>query len=157
MSLTQESIHFMNQQGFVIVSTMDDKGRIHCSAKGIVGIEKSGKVYIIDLYLHHTYKNLKKNPVVSITAVNEHQFKGYTLQGKAKIVSREEIEDAIFKKWEKKVISRISKRIVKGVQSETKSKAPFEAHLPHQPQYLIEVNVENVIDLSPPGMARKKL
>ena len=156
MKLDRDIIHFMAQQGFVIVSTLDEKGHIHCSAKGIVGLEERGKIYIIDLYLQKTYKNLKRNPIVSITSVDEHNFKGFTLQGKARVVPREDIKEHIMQRWEEKIINRISKRVVKGVQLESKSQSHFEAHLPHHPQYLIEIDVENIIDLSPPGMAAKR-
>jgi uncharacterized pyridoxamine 5'-phosphate oxidase family protein len=155
MELNKNIIHFMEKQGFVIVSTLDPNGQIHCAAKGIVGIEKSGKIYVIDLYQHRTYQNLQRNPIVSITAVDEHDFIGFTLQGMAKIVPREQIEEHIMTRWEEKIVNRISKRVVTGVQSKKKSKAHFEAHLPHHPLYLIEIEVQHIIDLSPPGIIKK--
>ena len=85
--------------------------------------EERGKIYIIDLYLQKTYKNLKRNPIVSITSVDEHNFKGFTLQGKARVVPREDIKEHIMQRWEEKIINRISKRVVKGVQLESKSHA----------------------------------
>jgi len=39
VELPSEIIEFFHKQGFVIVSTLDSQGKIHCSAKGIVGIE----------------------------------------------------------------------------------------------------------------------
>ena len=151
MQLPERVYYFLERQGFVIVSTFDKKGRIHCSAKGIVGIERQGKVFVIDLYMHNTFNNLKKDPRVSITAIDEDQFAGYTLQGKAKIVAREDIQDHIISKWEDRILSRISSRVAKGVKTGAKSKSHFEAQLPKHPKYLIEVDVENIIDLSPPN------
>lgn len=150
MELPDHVLHFLRKQGVVIISTLDDKGHIHCSAKGIVGIEKEGKVFVIDLYLHKTFNNLKKNNTVSITAVDEDRFVGYSLQGKAKIVLREDMKEHIVSKWEERILKRITERITKSVQSGEKSKAHFEAKLPRHPKYLIEIDVENIIDLSPP-------
>jgi uncharacterized pyridoxamine 5'-phosphate oxidase family protein len=138
----------MKKQGYVIVATLDDMGRIHCSAKGIVGLEAEGRIYLIDLYKARTYKNLANNPIVSLTFVNEHQFAGYTLQGKAKIVEREDIADHIIEEWEEKVIQRISQRLIKNLQEGKQVAAHPEAAFPH-PKYLIEVDVENIIDLAP--------
>lgn len=146
--LSDEIIYFLEKQGFVIVCTLDAGGGIHCSAKGIVGIEKEGKVFLIDLYLAKTFNNLKNDPSISITAVDGHQFVGYTLKGIAKIVEREKIKDHIMEKWEEKVIQRISKRVLKNLKEEKTGLHHPEASFPH-PKYLIEVDVEEVIDLAP--------
>ncbi|MCK5580469.1 MAG: pyridoxamine 5'-phosphate oxidase family protein [Candidatus Omnitrophica bacterium] len=150
MELPDGVIHFLERQGFVIVSTLDAKGAIHCSAKGIVGIEKQGRVFVIDLYKHKTFENLKRNPIVSISAVDEHKFVGYTIQGKAKIVPREDMQEHIVSKWEERILERISKRVASAVQAGVKSKGHFEVKLPEKPKYLIEIDVENIIDLAPP-------
>ncbi|MFH1778204.1 MAG: pyridoxamine 5'-phosphate oxidase family protein [Candidatus Omnitrophota bacterium] len=147
-NLSDNIIYLFKKQGFVIVSTLDAKRTIHCSAKGIVGIEKEGKVYLIDLYRANTFNNLKRDPTISITAVDEHQFVGYTLKGKAKIIERREIQDDIIKRWEERVIQRVSKRVVQNVKHDKKSKHHPEVLFPH-PQYLIEVDVEDIIDLTP--------
>lgn len=154
MKLNDDIINFLHSQGFVIVSTIDKAGMIHTSAKGIVGIEPEGKIFIVDLYKAKTYGNLKRDPRVSITAVDEHKFMGFNLQGKAKIVMKEDMGAHIVKAWEEKIVQRITKRMLRGVQSGSKSKTHFEAKLLPQPKYVIEVDVENIIDLAPPGMSR---
>ena len=148
MILSDEIIHFFEKQGFVIVSTLDEDDNIHCAAKGIVGIEKKGKVYLIDLYRAKTYKNLQEKPTISITAVDEHLFIGYNLKGKAKIVEREKIKKHIIEKWEERLIKRISKRLIKNIKADKGSLHHPEARFP-LPQYLIEVEVEDIVDLTP--------
>ena len=152
MELPETVYNFLEKQGYVIVSTFDERHHIHCSAKGIVGLDKKGKIFIIDLFHRNTYRNLKNNPVVSVTSVNETKFKGYTLQGKAKIIPREEIGEHIVAKWEDSIISRISKRVQESIQAGEKSNAHHEAHLPRHPKYLIEIDVDRIIDLSPPNV-----
>ena len=154
MKLLEKAIKFLEKQSIVIVSTFSDAGNIHCSIKGIVGIEQDGKIFVVDLFRKKTYKNLKRNPTVSITAIDENEFKGYTFQGKAKIVRHKEIEDHIVKKWEDNIIRRISERMIKSVQKGVKSKKHHEVELPHAPEYLIEIDVENVIDLAPPRLRK---
>lgn len=146
--LSNDIVNFLEKQGFVIVSTLDSSGSIHCSAKGIVGIEKKGKVYLIDLYKAKTFGNLQKDSTISITAVDEHLFIGYTLKGKAKIVDRNKIKSHIIKDWEERLIQRISKRLIKSLKDYKKSSQHPEAKFPH-PQYLIEVDVGEVVDLTP--------
>jgi len=146
--IPDEVINFLENQGFVIVCTYDPEGTIHSAAKGIVGIEKEGNLYLIDLYRAKTYNNLSKNPILSITAVDGRQFTGYTLKGKANIVERDKIEDQIIKSWEERVIQRISERVIKNVQQEKVASFHPEAQFPH-PQYLIVMEVDEIIDLAP--------
>lgn len=146
--LTPEIIHLFHKQGFVIVSTLDEDRRIHCSAKGIVGIEEKGEIYLIDLYRGKTFNNLKKNPTISITAIDEEVFMGYTLKGKAKIVDRKKIKSHIIASWEERVIQRVSKRVISDIKKEKKSLHHPEALFP-RPQYLIEVEAEDIVDLTP--------
>jgi len=154
MEIPRNVIDFFERQGFAIVSTLDQHGAIHCSAKGIISIEKSGKILIADLYLHQTHNNLQNNPTVSLTGVDEHNFRGYTMQGYGRIIARENISERLLEAWESRIISRMSHRVIKGVQARTKSKGHFEASLPPQPQYVMEIDVEKIIDLTPPAMRK---
>ncbi|MBL7131921.1 MAG: pyridoxamine 5'-phosphate oxidase family protein [Candidatus Omnitrophica bacterium] len=153
--ITEDIIHLFHKQGFVIVSTLDVRGSIHCSAKGIAGIEAEGKVYLIDLYQGKTFSNLKQNPTISITAIDEDEFSGFTLKGKARIVDREGIKDHIIASWEEKVVQRVSRRVIGHIKKEKKSLHHPEAIFPH-PQYLIEVDVDSVVDLTPKNLKPKK-
>ena len=148
-------VKFLEKQGFVIVSSIDENGSIHCSAKGVVCVEPNGKIFVIDLYKNKTFKNLSKNHITSITAVDEKEFLGFTLQGTAKIVNNKDIKDTIVLKWENKIFNRISKRIKDSVQMQSKSIKHFEAYLPKKPSYLIEIDVKNIVNLSPPSSNKK--
>ncbi|MFH1771754.1 MAG: pyridoxamine 5'-phosphate oxidase family protein [Candidatus Omnitrophota bacterium] len=145
--LSGDVINLLKKQSFVIVSTMEANGRIHASAKGIADIKK-GKVYLIDLYNARTFENLRLNPTITITAVDEHQFCGYVLKGKASIIKEEDIDKGIIKNWEEKVINRISKRIIKNLKQDRSSQLHPESRF-GRPKYLIEVSVEEVVDLTP--------
>ncbi|MBU4334776.1 MAG: pyridoxamine 5'-phosphate oxidase family protein [Candidatus Omnitrophica bacterium] len=150
MKLPDEIIKFLDEQNIVIVSTFDENENIHCSVKGIIGSEETEKIFIIDVYKKRTYKNLKRNPKVSITAVDEQKFKGYTLQGKAKLIIQQKISKNVLERYEERITRRISNRVIKGVQKCTKSSKHHEGELPILPKYLIEIAVEKIIDLSPP-------
>ncbi len=155
MKISEEIVNFFEQQDGVMVATIDPRGRIHASIKGIVGVEDSDKFYLVDLYLYRTFCNLKKKPIISLIAVDGHRFKGYCLQGRAKIIPREKIDKVILEEWDKRVLQRISKRISKSVRTGQKSKKQYEAHLPVHPKYLIEVHVHSVINLAPPTEWKK--
>ena len=146
--LGEEAIRFFQTQGCVIVSTIDKEGRPHSACKGIVTIEQGGKVYIMDLFKAETYLNIQRSPHISITAVDEHRFKGYCLKGKASIVPPEELPAAIIKDWESRISSRITQRVLKNLREEKGHHSHPEALLPH-PEYMIVLEVEEIVDLTP--------
>ena len=155
MVLAEDVVNFLDEEGLGAVSTIDESGRIHGSIKEFLGVEPEGRVYLIDLYTNRTFRNLKRNPNISVTVINEQRFRGYTLQGTAKIIPREQIDSQAMRQREEKIINRISKRVIHNVKKDMQSKAQFESELPIHPKYLIEVDIEKVIDLSPPSFNKK--
>ena len=146
--LTDEIIHFFHKQTFIIVSTVDRNGSPHNSCKGLVEINAKGQAYLIDLYKAKTYENLKKNPRISITAVNEHSFNGFCLKGRGKIVNAGKVDSHLAKVWEKRITGRITQRVIKNISGEKGHPHHPEALLP-KPAYLISMDVEEVVDLTP--------
>lgn len=146
--IPDEVVEFFHSQSFVIVLTIDNKARPHAACKGIVEIDKEGRIYLLDLYKQATFNNLKISPYISIVGVNEHKFKGYCLKGKARIISYEEMNTALIKAWEERVATRITQRVIKNIAEEKGRSHHPEALLP-KPQYLIAMEVEEIIDLTP--------
>ncbi|MEK6714935.1 MAG: pyridoxamine 5'-phosphate oxidase family protein [Candidatus Omnitrophota bacterium] len=153
--LSEEIVDFFEHQSFTIISTIDKQGRSHNACKGIVKIGREGKIYLLDLYHGRTFNNLQNNPNISITAVDEHKFKGYCLKGKARIVDKEELEAGVISDWENNLNSRITQRVIRSIQGYRGHKHQPEALLP-SPKYLIEMAVEEVVDLTPAHIKEKK-
>ena len=146
--LTADVVNFFQNQNFVIVSTIDKKGCPHTSCKGLIKINKNGKAYLLDLYKTKTFRNLKHNSSIGITAVDEHRFKGYFLKGKAKLVDIGELKSHVLKVWENKIVERISNRVVKNIRGEKGHTKHPEALLP-KPTYMIDMEIKDVVDLTP--------
>jgi general stress protein 26 len=155
MKPSDEIIHFLSRQHYTVVSTVDATGSVHNSCKGIVDIDASGYIYLLDLYKQRTYKNLKSNSNISLTAVDEHQFRGYSLKGKARIISEDKIRPEIMAAWDKKIAGRISHRIIKNIKGEKGHKRHPEILLP-KPEYIIEMKVDKVVDLAPQKLTLKE-
>lgn len=146
--LTEEIIRFFHNQGFVIVSSIDKNGLIHSSCKGIVKIDPQGKIYLLDVYRLRTFRNLEENPNITITAVDEHKFIGYALKGKAQKLPKEHLSEDLMKAWDERITSRLTHRLLKNIHEEKGHARHPEALLPH-PEYLIEMEVEEIVDLTP--------
>lgn len=152
--LPEEIIQFFQSQGFVIVSTISPDGSIHNSCKGIVEIKPGGLVYLLDLYKGKTYENLRHNPNINITAVDEHKFIGYCLKGKAKIITEDNLSPQLLKVWDKRITSRLTIRILKNILGEKSHSAHPEALLP-KPKYLIVLEAKEIVDLRPQHINRR--
>ncbi|MDP3732336.1 MAG: pyridoxamine 5'-phosphate oxidase family protein [Candidatus Omnitrophota bacterium] len=146
--LGDDVIQFFHNQGCVIVSTIDKNGFPHGACKGIVQINRNGRIYLLDLYRARTYDNLKQNSYISITAIDEHKFMGYCLKGKAEIISEEKFGSQIIKAWEARITSRLTRRVLKNIREEKGHPRHPEALLP-RPEYLIVMEVEEIVDLTP--------
>jgi len=148
MKLNNDLIYFLMKQHYTVISTIDKKGAIRNSCKGIVDIDNQGKIYLLDLYKQKTYENLKLNPNIALTVVDEHKFEGYSLKGKVKIISGEKIKKKTMKAWEKKITSRVTQRILKNIEGKKGHPRHPEILFP-MPEYAIEMTVDSVVDLTP--------
>lgn len=142
---------FLFSQSYVILSSIDRSGMPHSACKGVVDIDDNDTVFLLDLYRMKTFENLKGNPKVSITAVDEHRFKGYCLKGKARIMRQEDITSHIIKAWEDRITSRITQRVIKNIVDKKGHPLHPEALFP-KPEYMIAVEINSVIDLTPHHM-----
>lgn len=150
MPIPSNIVSFFKGQGFVILSTIDQNGAPHNSCKDIVKIEEDG-FYLMDAYRATTFKNLQSNQNASITSVDEHKFKGYSLKGKARIVESEKLSPQLLKAWDDKITSRATQRVLKNIKGEKGHSQHPETQLP-RPQYMIYLQVEEIVDLTPHKM-----
>ncbi len=146
--MTEDIIHFFKKQGAVIVSTVDSAGRPHSSCKDIVHMDAEGEIYLLDLYKGRTRSNLEANPKICITAVDEHRFKGFCLEGIAHLVPSSRIKSPMIKAWEDRVTERLTKRVLKEIREEEGHPSYPELSMP-KPEYMIVMKVEEVVDLAP--------
>ena len=147
-NISDNIIRFFQDQGFVIVSTIDKDGFPHSSCKGLIEVEEVGKAYLMDVYRAQTLENLKRDPRVSITAVDEHKFSGYCLKGRAKVLPQDYLDEGIIMAWEDRITSRLTKRLLKNIHEEKGHGLHPEILLP-KPEYIILVEVEEIVDLTP--------
>jgi len=146
--LSQEIVSFFRNQGCVIVSTIDSKGFAHSSCKGVVKISQNGRVYLLDVYRAKTYENLKRNPHISITAIDEHRFMGFCLKGKARVLGEGQLHSQLMAAWEARITSRLTQRLLRNIREEKGHARHPEALLP-KPEYLIIMDVQEAVDLTP--------
>jgi general stress protein 26 len=146
---------FLRTQGFVVVSSIDKNGFPHNSCKDIIKVDASGKVYLIDVFYGVTVENIRRNPKVSISAIDEHKFMGYCLKGKAKVIPDDEISHEFIKSWEDNITSRLTKRLLHNLAKDKSHGYHPEASLP-RPKHLISLEVEEIVNFAPHDLRNER-
>jgi len=150
-----EIIEFLRAQDFVIISSIDKAGFPHSSCKVIIKIDQAGKIFLMDVYHGATCENIKRNPQISISAVDEHKFTGYCLKGKGEIMSDNDLSQEIIKIWEDNITSRLVKRLLRNLSGDKGHLQHPEASLPH-PKHIIAIEVEEIVDLAPHHLRKEE-
>jgi len=149
-----EIIDFLRAQGFVVISSVDKAGFPHSSCKAIIRVDQAGKIFLMDAYRGTTCENIKRNPQISISVVDEHKFMGYCLKGKGEIMSDNNLSQEMIKIWEDNITSRLVKRLLRNLSGDKGHGLHPEASLPH-PKHIIAIEVEEIVDLAPHHLRRE--
>jgi general stress protein 26 len=150
-----ETRHFFDRQHYMIVSSREESGAIHTSAKGIVKVDPKGKIFLLDLYRARTYANIRRDRHVTLTAVDDRRFRGFSVEGIARIVREGALPKSVLKIWHERLAKRIARRIISHVKEERHAGERIpEAKFP-VPKHLIEVRVEKIVDLAPQPAKRR--
>lgn len=115
------------------VATASPEGMPNVTPKGTIQVLDDSTIIFADLFSMKTRDNLRRNPNVAVTVVDQEKFKGYQFKGKAELVDT----GPLFEK----------------VREELK-KAPME--LP-EPTYVAKITVQEIYDQSPGPDAGKKI
>ncbi len=150
--IPREVVAFFQSQGIVVVSTVDEHGFPHSSCKGIVEIKDDGFVYLLDLYHGLSSRHLKTNTHIALTAIDEHKFRGYCLKGIARVMTDGVLADELLRAWDARITSRLTQRLLRNISGEKGHKGHPEVLLPN-PKYLIEIEVQEIVDLTPRHLA----
>ena len=146
--LNDDIMDFFKKQSFVIVTTMDPDGTPHDSCKDVIRLSRDGRIYLLDLYMRRTFQNLEINPSMCVAQVDEHRFSGYCLKGKGHVVKIDRLRAQVTKIWHKKMNSRIVNRIIRNIHDDKGHPSMPESLLP-RPEYMIVMDVNEIIDLTP--------
>jgi predicted pyridoxine 5'-phosphate oxidase superfamily flavin-nucleotide-binding protein len=156
IKLTNEVYDFFKNQTFVIVTTLDPDGSPHDSCKDIIRISRGGRIYLLDLYLKSTFNNLKNNSKMCIAQVNEESFTGYCLKGTGKSVKIKRLTPGIMSVWQRKITARITNRIINNLKKEKGQKSVHPESLLPRPEYIIVLDVKEIIDLTPQHIKQRR-
>jgi general stress protein 26 len=118
----------------ISVASSDLHGKPNSAAKMLVDIVEPNRIYYLDYRNTQTFTNLKENPQLSISFMNDAAFTGYRLTGTAEIIESGPEMEAAKKSWDRRVISYEADRILARVTGRYSTK---ESEMMLPPDFVI--------------------
>ncbi len=145
---TRSIINFLRSQRFLFIGTSDKRGRPHTSAKPLLKISDN-YIYLVDFVVGRTYKNIKRNPKVSLSAVDIEKAIGYQLYGSAEVVDKGEEFRRLSGEMSSKQVKLATERVIQGVRKSTSSLV--DALISLKTVSILKIRIKEIGQIKPNG------
>jgi predicted pyridoxine 5'-phosphate oxidase superfamily flavin-nucleotide-binding protein len=117
--LPENFIKRLEQEKYIFISfsTSDLKGNPNSAYKLLIKIE-GDYLYLFDYPAWKTWKNLKQNPKVSMTLLDERQLKCYKIAGTVEIIEEGAVHENMREAIDKKRTDITTKHIIEAVRGD---------------------------------------
>ncbi len=147
MKITTDMQRLLTRQNVVIVGTVNPDDSPNISLKGLLKVDPEGCIYFSDLYRGKTFRNIRRNPRVSVLVFSIEEFRGFQFIGRAELIESGPLFKEAEADWQAKKSRLLGRRISKNVRKGF-SHGRSEFQLPSL-KALIRMDVERVYDMSP--------
>lgn len=145
---TKEILDFLRSQVFLFIGTSDKRGRPHTSAKPLLKIEDN-YIYLVDFVIGRTYKNIKRNPKISLSAIDEDKVIGYQLYGIAQVIDKGDEFHRLSREMSSKQVKLATERVIQGVRKSTRSLVDELISL--ETVSILKIKIKEVSRITPSG------
>ena len=135
------------------MATCDLDSRPNAAPKFLLKVEAS-YIYLVDYIIGNTFRNLKINPLISLSFFDQNTLIGYQINGKVQIVNSGPEYTSALDDLARKEIDLSTTRIIDGV---IKGKAHKTYEIAASKQFVIlKVKVEEIVQIHPSGILRRE-
>ena len=142
----------LKSKEFVYLATSDLAAQPTVAPKFLVKVE-GNLIYLIDYVAGRTWENIKVNPKVAVSFMNNDNLTGYLLRGSTAFVTSGPEFDQIVATLQEKQFEFTVERVVKGVQR-GKKHTDFEFAFPEN-GVIFKIKVEEVIEILHSGKVQR--
>jgi predicted pyridoxine 5'-phosphate oxidase superfamily flavin-nucleotide-binding protein len=146
--IKERLVKFFRHTQFVDVATCDKNCRPNNAPKFILKID-GDKIYLADYVLGTTWNNLKENPLVSLTVVDNDSLIGYQFNGEAVLLDEGDDYETLRQEFQVKKVKSSVDRIIKSVRAE-KPNHSVELSFPDRTGIIIII-IREIVDIGPTG------
>ena len=149
--MNKKVFELLKKRGFVSVATCDLEGRPNAAPKFILKLENN-LIYLVDYSIGRTSRNLRFNPRISVSFMDNDTLMGYQLNGSVEIIDSGQEYDALVKELSQKELELSTCRIIEGV-TKGKSHEGFELSLSEE-FVIFKVKVTEIVEIASSGTLR---
>jgi predicted pyridoxine 5'-phosphate oxidase superfamily flavin-nucleotide-binding protein len=151
--MNKKAFEILKIREFVSVATCDLEGRPNAAPKFVLRVENHF-VYLVDYSIGRTSQNLRANPRISISFIDDNTLMGYQLNGPVEVINKGQEYDTLVKDLSQKELELSSKRIIEGV-TKGKSHEGFELNLSER-FIIFKVIVEEIVEIASSGTLKRE-
>lgn len=151
--ISKNIIALIESREFISVATCDLESRPNAAPKFLLKVQ-SNYIYLVDYIIGNTFRNLKINPLISLSFFDQNTLIGYQINGKVQIVNSGPEYTFALDDLARKEIDLSTTRIIDGV---IKGKAHKTYEIAASKQFVIlKVKVEEIVQIHPSGILRRE-
>lgn len=152
--LLHDLLPYLSSGKFVNLATCSLERMPNVAPKLIAKVDKN-ILYLVDYVIGRTYSNLKENPRVSLSFIDDRTLTGYQLNGTVDILERGEEFEKLAEEFHAIKTKYTVERIVFNLRTGEKA-SPLEFALPEQ-FVILKVKVIEIVEISSSGSLKSKL
>lgn len=153
-NLLKKFLPFISPGKFVNVATCNQERMPNVAPKLVAKLDKN-VIYIVDYVMGATYANLKENPRVSLSFVDDRTLTGYQLNGSGKVVDSGEEIEMFYEEFQQIKTNFTVERILYHVRRGEKS---LDAHVEMPEKFVIlKVKVFEIVEITSTGILKSKI
>ncbi|MDD5568100.1 MAG: pyridoxamine 5'-phosphate oxidase family protein [Candidatus Omnitrophica bacterium] len=151
--MNKKVLELLKAREFVSVATCDLQGRPNAAPKFILKLENN-YIYLVDYIIGRTFQNIKANPRISISFIDNNALMGYQLNGSVEIIGSGQEYDSLVRDLSRKEVELSTRRIIEGV-AKGKSHEGFELGISEK-FVMLKVKIEEVVEIASSGSLKRE-
>ncbi len=145
---------FLSKGKFVNVATCSLERMPNVAPKLVAKVEKN-IIYLVDYVMGRSYSNLKENPRVSLSFIDNRRLTGYQLNGSVDILEKGEEFQKLAEEFQEIKTNLTVERILLNMRT-GKKEEPIEFFLPEK-FLILKVKVIEVVEIASSGGLKSKI
>ncbi len=146
--ITEKIQELLGKRKFVSVGTATRDGRPNSAPKLFLHAKRDS-LYLIDHVMGQTVVNIKENPLVSVSFMEQDALEAYRLNGTAKVIERGKSYDAMLREWDEKVVKLSADRVIEAVRTGKKHEH-FEVEISEK-FAILKIKINDVVKIGRRG------
>jgi predicted pyridoxine 5'-phosphate oxidase superfamily flavin-nucleotide-binding protein len=151
--LLKTFLPFLSRGKFINVATCNLERMPNVAPKLIAKAAKNF-VFVIDYVLGTTFANLRENPRISLSFIDDRTLTGYQLNGTATVLEKGDEFDELAEEFQQIKTNFTVERILYNVRTGEKA-SPIELNLPEK-FAIIKIRVIEIVEISSSGNLKSK-